>query len=270
MTLPIRNSRVKLSQGQLFWREVGYGTTLVFLHGSWNDGNQWLPIVEQLGVDHHCVIPDLLGFGESERPRVHHSIELQVECLAEHLEFLRLRQVYLIGHSVGGWLAASYALQHPDQVKGLVLLAAEGSSVGQVGRRWRWARWLLSRPPLMLWCLRLLRLFGWRQAIAHSLQFRQQLLQSPTACQLLFKRRRAEIQSDYLGDRISWLKLPILLLQGEQDKSTEAQSNQAYTAAPQATLQLTPGIKHDLLSAAPETVAHQIRDFIQQQEGQQP
>jgi pimeloyl-ACP methyl ester carboxylesterase len=266
MNLPMRNSRFKLSQGQIFWREVGQGAAIVFLHGSWQDGNQWLPVVEQLGSGYHCVIPDLLGFGESEKPPVHHSIELQVESLAEHLEFLRLRQVYLVGHSVGAWIAASYALQHLDQVKGLVLVAAEGGRIETMGRRWRWAKWLISRPPFLVWFLRLVRFVGWRKSIDRTLQFRQTLLSAPTACQLLFNRRRAEIQAEYLGDRIAWLKVPVLLLQGEQDQSAEAQSNRAYAAAPQATVQLTPNVSQDLLNVAPGAIAQQIREFVAKQE----
>ena len=121
-----RNSRVKLSVGQIFWREVGQGPSLVFLHGSWEDGTQWLRTIEHLSPYYQCFAPDLLGFGGSERRKIHYSIDLEVECLAQYLDTLKLRQVYLIGHSVGGWVAASYAIKYPDRVQGLVLLAPEG------------------------------------------------------------------------------------------------------------------------------------------------
>src|SRR6478672_1523022 len=100
MALPLRNSRIRLSQGQIFWREVGQGPVLVFLHGSWSDSSQWISVIERLSEDYACFAVDLLGFGESERPQVHYSIEFEVECLVEFLETLNLRQVYLIGHSL--------------------------------------------------------------------------------------------------------------------------------------------------------------------------
>jgi haloalkane dehalogenase len=91
--IPLRNSRIKLSQGQIFWHEVGQGTAIVFLHGSTDDSSQWLSVIEHLSEDYHCFAPDLLGFGESERPNVHYSIDLEVECLADLLEALRQREV---------------------------------------------------------------------------------------------------------------------------------------------------------------------------------
>ncbi|MER3588832.1 MAG: alpha/beta hydrolase, partial [Mastigocladus sp. ERB_26_1] len=43
-----RNSRRKLSQGLLFWREIGNGIPVVFLHGAWNDSSEWVAIMESL------------------------------------------------------------------------------------------------------------------------------------------------------------------------------------------------------------------------------
>ena len=124
-----RNSRRQLTQGLLFWREAGEGTPIIFLHGAWNNSSQWVSVVESLSDNFHCFAPDLLGFGESENPNVHYSIDLEVECIAEFVQALRLEKVYLIGYSLGGWIAARYALKYPDKVYGLVLLAPEGVAV---------------------------------------------------------------------------------------------------------------------------------------------
>lgn len=267
MTLPIRNSRIRLSQGQLFWREVGQGTVLVFLHGSWNDSSQWLPLVKQLSQTYHCLVPDLLGFGESERPKLHYSIELQVECLAEYLEALKLRQIYLVGHSLGGWIASSYALRFPDQVKGLILLSPEGVQPEGKSDRWQWSRWLTGRPPLALGLLQLLlpfaKVFGWREWVERSLQLRQKLMRSPVACKLLFNRRAAEIRAELLpADQISWLKLPILILQGEQDNAVAVHNHQVFAQAPQAELKVISSFDSDLLQTEAKAIANEIRKFI--------
>jgi Predicted hydrolases or acyltransferases (alpha/beta hydrolase superfamily) len=135
MNLPLRNSRIRLPLGQVFWREVGRGPILVFLHGSWRDGSQWLPLIDHLSQDYHCFALDLLGFGESERPKIHYSIQLQVECLDEYLKALHVPEVYLIGHSLGGWIAASYALNYLDRVRGLVLVSPEGIQADGTSRK---------------------------------------------------------------------------------------------------------------------------------------
>ena len=262
----LRNSRVKLSVGHIFWREVGLGPSLVFLHGSWEDGSQWLRTIEHLSPDFQCFAPDLLGFGESERPNVHYSINLEVECLAQYLDTLNLRQVYLIGDSLGGWVAASYAIKYPDRVQGLVLLAPEGVKVGHRRARWQTARWLIGQPPLAFWFLRsiypIAKLLGYQNKIDGLFKFRQQLMQSPIAMQLLFRRRRAEITAELVDDNLALLKVPVLVLQGSEDTIAASSLCQSYAALiPNAELQFVSPGESNLPQEVPDLVAKYIRDF---------
>ncbi len=271
MTLPIRNGRIRLSQGQIFWREVGQGIPIVLLHDTWSDGSEWLAVIDDLADQYHCLMPDLLGFGESERPRLHYSVALEVDCLAEWLEALRLRRVYLVGLGVGAWVAASFALKHAEKVDGLVLLAPEGVGVAGTEQRWRGGRSLLSRVPLARWLLNwvapVARLVGWRSVLTLQEQVRL-WRRSPAASQILFNRRPVEIQAEYIGgsvsgrgDRpLSWLKPPLLLLQGEAESSLTAAQIRAYADAPLARVQTLPG--QNLLQTAPDAVARAIRTFI--------
>uniref|UniRef100_A0ACD5GSW6 Alpha/beta hydrolase n=1 Tax=Desertifilum tharense IPPAS B-1220 TaxID=1781255 RepID=A0ACD5GSW6_9CYAN len=232
MTIQLRHSRIRLTQGRIFWHEVGQVLVLVFLHGSWTDSSQWLPILERLGEEYHCCALDLLGFGESEAESVHYSIELETECLAEYLEALRLSEVYLIGHSIGAWIAVNFAIKYPERVRGLVLLAPEGVEAPGLTRRWWKESWLMGKPPVGYWLMRSLlpiaKLLGKSGAIEENLKLRQKLIQSPAACQLLFGRRKSEIQAEYLNERLGWLTLPILLLQADRDASEVAQLSQTY------------------------------------------
>ncbi|TAF34557.1 MAG: alpha/beta hydrolase [Oscillatoriales cyanobacterium] len=249
MYSPLRNSRVKLSLGHIFWREVGRGPNLVFLHGSWDDGSQWLRTIEHLSPDFQCFAPDLLGFGDSEHPNVNYSIALEVECLAQYLDALNLQEVYLIGDSLGGWVAASYAIKYPDRVQGLVLLAPEGVNAGNQGGRWQTASWLIAQPPLAYWLLR-------------SIYPIAKLLQSPVAVQLLFGRRRSEITAELVDENLPLLKAPVLLLHGSEDTPAALSLCQSYAAlAPNAELQsLSPG-DSNLSQEVPDIVANYIRQF---------
>ncbi|MBD1815041.1 alpha/beta hydrolase [Microcoleus vaginatus DQ-U2] len=262
----LRNSRVKLSVGQIFWHEVGQGPNLVFLHGSWHDSSQWLRTIEHLSPYYHCFAPDLLGFGDSERPKIHYSIDLEVECLAQYLDTLKLREVYLIAHSLGGWVATSYAIKYPDRVQGLVLLAPEGLKVGNRRGRWHTASWLIGQPPLGFWWLRsiypIAKLLGTQNKIDRLLKFRQQLIQSRVAVQLLFRRRRAEITAELVDENLPLLKAPVLLLHGSEDTAAASSLCQSYAAlAPNAELQLVSPGESNLPQEVPDVVAKYIREF---------
>lgn len=266
MYSPLRTSRVKLSLGQIFWHEVGQGQNLVFLHGSWHDSSQWLRTIELLSPYFHCFAPDLLGFGESEYPNIHYSIDLEVECLAEYLNTLNIQQVYLIAHSLGGWVAASYALKYPDRIQGLVLFAPEGVQAGNRQQRWQAASLLVGRPPVFFWLLQVIypiaKLLGGKTKIERLLEFRNRLIESEVAMQLLFGRRRAEIIAELVDDRLPLLTAPMLLLHGSQDKPVAASLCQSYAdLAPNAELQSIGLESSDLPAEAPELVAKYIRDF---------
>ncbi|BAZ53083.1 alpha/beta hydrolase fold protein [Nostoc sp. NIES-4103] len=264
-----RNSRRKLSQGLLFWRESGEGTPVIFLHGAWKDSSQWLSVIESLSQNFHCFAPDLLGFGESENPNVHHSIDLHVECIAELLQALKLEKVYLVGHSLGGWIAASYALKYPEQVHGLVLLAPEGVEVEGQKKSWQKMRQLLNRSPIFFKLLRSLRpltkILGLHEKIEKDWQMRQELLQYPTACKLLFQRQQPEIEAEFLQNRLHFMQVPVLILQGGQDLLDAVVKSQTYTQLiPQVEFKMIPHAGNDLPESSAGVVAGDIQDFIQQ------
>jgi len=269
MNRPIRNSRIKLSFGRIFWREVGKGTAVVFLHGLWHDSSQWLSVMEYLSQQYDCLAPDLLGFGESELPKLHYSIELQVDCLAEYLTALKLRQVYLVGESLGGWIAASYALKHLDEdlVSGLVLIAPLGVQVQGVQHPWQQMRSSVNKPSLWFRLLRLLRpitkLLGWQEKIDQTWKQRQKILASPTIYQMLFKRHQSEIDAELLQDKLPWLKIPVLILQGAQDTASAIAISQTYAnLTPKVELQIINQGGSDLTQSVPGIVAAHIRDFV--------
>jgi haloalkane dehalogenase len=270
MPLPFRNARIKLSQGQIFWREVGQGVAIVFLHGAWGDGSQWVPVMEQLGRDYHCFAPDLLGFGDSERVKTHYSIALEAECLGEYLEALKLRRIYLVGDSLGGWVAASYALKNLERIKGLVLLAPEGGKVKGFKHRWLKLRWQVQFSSCWRSCLKLLRPFAkWLGAVKkvdRALQDQRQLQRSLTACKLLFKRRWAEVKAERLHEQLDWLRAPVLILHGE-DLLSESLAKAYAFQMPLAEMRSLPYTGENLSQDLPDQVAQNIREFIHISQG---
>jgi pimeloyl-ACP methyl ester carboxylesterase len=245
--LPVRNLRRQLSQGQLFWRELGRGPLVLFLHGSWNDSSQWLGLMQHLGQRYHCLAPDLLGFGESSRlNNPSYSVELEVDCLAEWLSSQRLTPTIIIGHSLGAWVSTRYAQKHPGGIEQLVLLAPEGLSPTLIPRRWQRHKRLLSRfSPQRLWLSlvrKVAKLLGKDTSEAPEQRLRAQLLQFPAACQLLFNRRQAALQAELLDGKLSAFAIPTSLIAGDYTNDLNAQLTQAYLSAiPHAQLHLVEG-----------------------------
>ncbi|QOV24193.1 alpha/beta fold hydrolase [Anabaenopsis elenkinii] len=266
----LRNSRRKFTQGLLFWREAGEGTPIIFLHSAWNDSSQWISIVELLSDKFHCFAPDLLGFGESENPNVNYSVDLEVECIAEFIQALRLEKVYLIGYSLGAWIAASYALKYPDQVYGLVLLAPEGVAVGGKKRSYHKMRKLLKSRTILLKIFQFSRRFNkfpvWEKQVNKYFSWHQiqRMFECPAACQIFFERRDSEIEAELLDKRLHLIKAPVLILQGGLDLLDAVVKSQTYnTLLPQVELKIIPQAGNELPASCPEILVSYIENFIE-------
>lgn len=102
--------------------------TVIFTHGWVDTRASWDSVVEAVGDAAHCITWDLRGHGDSEVPppgaytRDHALLDLErVVALAREGSD---GPVYLAGHSLGGYLSLAHALNHPDDVAGLILVAA--------------------------------------------------------------------------------------------------------------------------------------------------
>ncbi|RUT01359.1 hypothetical protein DSM106972_069100 [Dulcicalothrix desertica PCC 7102] len=262
-----RNSRRKLSQGLIFWREVGQGSNVIFLHGSWNEGSQWVPVMESLSHDYHCLAPDLLGFGESEIPDIHYSIDVQVESLAEFLLALKLERVYLVGDTLGAWIAASYALKYPERVLGLILVSPEGVATSSTDKRLKQMKNILQRSELVFALLKLIRpiakMLGKEIKVQEEWRLRLIMEQYPTACELLFQRQLPEVRAELLENRLAFLVVPVLILQGGKDtQEAIAMSNTYAELIPGASINTIAHGEQNLPHFCSSAVTEQIRDFI--------
>jgi len=262
------NSRVQLSGGLLFWREIGRGSNnIVFLHGTWYDSSQWLPIMEGLSLSYHCFALDLPGFSESQFSSTHYSISQMVESLAEYIAALKLEKVYLVGHSLGGWIAASYALKYPDQLLGLILLSPEGIDIADVKVRWQWSGWLAPRISFLYFILRLIypfaRLLGIHRKLKQLLQIREKVLLNSTGNKILFRRKWAEIKAELLAENLAALKVATLILQGYKDTNIALSMSKYYAdILPIAKLNLINSGEDNLPEQMPDIVVKKIMDFL--------
>lgn len=106
---------------ELFFREVGDGQPLIFLHGIFGSADNWLTHARMLSDQYRTFALDLRNHGHSS-----HDVVFDYPAMvADLLEFIReknLRDAVVIGHSMGGKVAMNFALAHPDQLKSLVVV----------------------------------------------------------------------------------------------------------------------------------------------------
>lgn len=102
--------------------------TVVMIHGFTGSKENWYPLARELRGRYRIVIPDLPGWGASERkPNADYGFDAQAERVADFIRAVSPRKpVVLLGHSMGGGIAALVAARHPELVARVGLLDAAG------------------------------------------------------------------------------------------------------------------------------------------------
>lgn len=117
----------------------GLGPTLLLLHGFGSSLETWEPWVTRLGNRYRLVSVDWPGHGLTQAQQFDPSVRANVEFVAAFSAALHLSNVIVVGNSLGGAVAWNLALQHPQNIAGLVLVDASG---------WEWST--ASAQPIWL------------------------------------------------------------------------------------------------------------------------
>jgi pimeloyl-ACP methyl ester carboxylesterase len=210
--MPPEPQIVKIGNVGVSLRRAGKGPPLLFLHGA--DGySQWLPFFDALAEQYELLVPEHPGFGASDDPPLIRNVSDMAMFYLDFLEALDLRGIHIIGHSLGGWIAAEILIRDQSRAKSLTLISSAGIRVEGV-----------PSGDIFIWNREeLLRNVFYNQAyadIALSLQPTEQQIDAMlknrfTATKLGWQPRW------YNPDLEKWLhriKLPSLIIWGDEDK----------------------------------------------------
>jgi pimeloyl-ACP methyl ester carboxylesterase len=124
--LPVTERRIELANVSTAILEGGSGPPLVLLHGPAANATHWASVIPGLVADHHVIVPDLPGHGESVAaggpPDAGGTLAWLEELIARGCE----EPPTLVGHALSGAIAARYASQRSDRLSGLVLVDSLG------------------------------------------------------------------------------------------------------------------------------------------------
>ena len=105
---------------------TGSGPVLLLLHGLGCDHTTWAPVIDSLARRYTVIAPDLLGHGESDKPRADYSVGGYANGMRDLLTVLGIDKVTVVGHSFGGGVAMQFAYQFPERTERMILVAPGG------------------------------------------------------------------------------------------------------------------------------------------------
>ncbi|MEU1398239.1 alpha/beta fold hydrolase [Micromonospora zamorensis] len=217
---------------------------VVLVHGLAVSHRYLTPLAVALAATHPVYVPDLPGFGLTQRPRGAYDVQRHAEHLAAWLTAYRLPPVCLLGHSFGAEVAAALAANHPDAVRALVLAGPTSDPTAR-SRTALFGRWLvdcLREAPLQapilvrdVWNARPWRVFA---TLSHSV--------------------RNAIEADLVR-----ITAPTFVVTGERDPVAPAPwRDEAARLVPDADLVVVPGAAHNVVTTAPTQVADACRRLL--------
>ncbi len=107
---------------QIHYTDGGSGDAVILLHGFLEDHTMWHDISLELIKTHRVVTIDLLGHGETGSLSNTHLMNNMADAVEAVLNHLKIDELILIGHSMGGYVALAYAEKTPTKVSGLCLM----------------------------------------------------------------------------------------------------------------------------------------------------
>ena len=111
---------------RVFFRSAGSGPVLVLVHGITSTSATWANVLPYLAERFTVIAPDLLGHGESAKPRGDYSLGAYASGIRDLLLALGHERATFVGHSLGGGVAMQLAYQFPEHCERLVLVSSGG------------------------------------------------------------------------------------------------------------------------------------------------
>jgi pimeloyl-ACP methyl ester carboxylesterase len=111
---------------RVFYRSAGSGPVLVLIHGITSTSATWAYVLPSLAEHFTVIAPDLIGHGESAKPRGDYSLGAYAAGIRDLLIALGLERATFVGHSLGGGVAMQLAYLFPEHCERLVLVSSGG------------------------------------------------------------------------------------------------------------------------------------------------
>ncbi|MEA5534689.1 alpha/beta hydrolase [Crocosphaera sp. XPORK-15E] len=287
----MKKETIQLGKYQAAYTSIGQGIPVILLHGFFGDGSTLNPIIQELKDDYHCLGLDLLGFGDSSKPKINYLIEHQVSFLREFIQAKNLKEFYLIGYSYGAWVAAAYAISQTKlssvnnltidksenialvshekyHFKKMVLIAPAGIRDDKFVGRYNHLKPLLWESPLVDFSLNIIapiaKLIGQKKQFNFIREVRQSLINQPVAKAMLTNRLKPEDAVDTVDKNIHKINIPTVVIAGEQDQTIPLWHSQTYANnIPQAALEVIPEADHNLVHTHSKKIGQLIKQYWQ-------
>jgi pimeloyl-ACP methyl ester carboxylesterase/tetratricopeptide (TPR) repeat protein len=237
------------------------GVPVILLHGytdSWFSFSQILPLLD---LRYRVYTLDQRGHGESDRPVGGYAMEQFAGDVIAFMDAMKIQQATIVGHSMGSFVAQHVAVEAPDRVKRLVLVAtATTVHTNDLARQLQRDVNALTDPipEKFVYDFQVSTAF---QPLSNEF-FHAVLKESRKLPAHVWREVMAEMMSPDAGVQLKKIKTPTLILWGDKDFFPRSEQDSLVSALPNAVLKVYKDTGHALHWERPETFATDLKTFI--------
>lgn len=221
---------------------------LILLHGALGHRDVFKPFQEELSKYFTIHTPLFSGHGTVEIPEDGITIEKYTKELKEYIEKEHLKDVYIFGHSMGGYVALCYASQYPSTLHSIMTL----------GTKFDWTEEQALKESRMLNSdIIAERIPKYAQFLEnqHGSKWRRLL---PAIAEMMISLGK----NPPLKDNLATIPVPVQIMVGDQDNMvTIEESVKVYKSLPNARLAILPDTKHPMDKVRPHVLLNTMKDF---------
>ena len=257
-------SSITTDQGIVHYEVYGRGRPVILLHGWLGSWGLWQETMAYLGKYYRTYALDFWGFGESGKKRETYAIQDFVSLVDQFMERLGIVRAPLVGHSMGGTVSLSVAIQYPERVSKVVII---GSPI--VGSSLAWTLKLAGYRSIafllfnMMWAFRM----GVRIAspfICRDPRFPEMMDRDLSRTTLeSFLLSIASLRRTDLRPMLSQIQAPVLGMFGDLDNIVNPnQWKPLIEGVPNATAERFSNAGHFIMLDEPELFIQKLKAFL--------
>lgn len=278
---PYAVKKIQLSDDiEVAYVDEGRGEeTIIFIHGLGSYLPAWKKNIEGLKGQYRCIAIDLPGYGKSSKGEYSGSLRFYAQVVAEMIDSLKLKNVTLAGHSMGGQISIIAGLGYPDKVQNLVLVAPAGFETFTKGQK-QWFREVMTANGVKLTTAEQIkvnlaynfyRLPKEAEFMITDRMNMRSAVDFDAYCYIIPKNVQGMVD-DPVYDFLPQIKQPVLVIFGENDNlipnrylnpgTTEAVARDGAGRIPQSELHLLPKTGHFAQFESAGEVNRLIGEFL--------
>ncbi|MDQ6676323.1 MAG: alpha/beta hydrolase [Acidobacteriota bacterium] len=233
---------------------------MILLHGLGSDSSEWSRVSSKLASRSRLIMPDQIGFGQSDKPNLRYRTGTLVSFLEGFCDALRIERTSLIAHGVSGNAAAAFAAMHPERIDRLILVSTgfllQSAGIELLNPATREESRELTR-----------RIRHESNAFAADEVWAEFMISSYANQALIDSALRGD---DPVGELLTGLRPPALVVWGREDSFTPIGTGERiHVAIPHSQLSIVEGCGHSPQREQPASFAEIVNEFLTGSEAHQ-